>query len=184
MVNFKTYSLSAYSILIYSLLSSEISCNEDILGNDKFWGELNNCGIRPSNIGFVSNVTDENNFDSCFYTDYVKETVDKGLSIYKKINQTKHIEKKCYAEFISTIRDLISLQNNAKLIFKSDSVRLKLVYKNCNFTIDYDYGVNDSVFIMKDEDGNLNIKECSLDNILSTLESYFERIPERITSAA
>lgn len=184
MVNFKTYSLSAYSILIYSLLSNEISCNEDILGSDKFWNELNNYEIHPSNTGFISNVTDENNFDSCFYTDYVKEAVDKGLSVYRKINPTKHIEKNCYAEFISAVRNLISLQNNTKVIFKSDSVRLKLVYKNYSFTIDYDYGVNDSVFIMKDEDGNLNIKECSLDNILSTLESYFEGIPERITSAA
>lgn len=184
MVNFKTYSLSVYSILIYSLLSNEISCNEDILGNDKFWSKLNNCEIRSSNADFISNITVENNFDNYFYTDYVKEVVNKGLSIYRKINPNKYIEESCYAEFISTIRNLISLQNNAKLIFKSDSVRLKLVYKNYNFTIDYDYGVNDSVFIMKDEDGNLNIKECSLDNILSTLESYFEGIPERITSAA
>lgn len=183
MVNLKTYSLSAYSILIYYLLGNEAFFDDVVLKGDKIGDKLKNSDIHFSN-DFVSNITDENNSDNYFYTDYVKETIDKGLSIYKKINHTNQIEEKCYADFISAVRILISLHNNAKLIFKSDSVRLKFVYKNHNFIIDYDYDVNDSVFIMKDGDGNLDIRECSLDNILLTLESYFEEIPERITSAA
>lgn len=166
----------AYFSLIYSLSSNGDLLTEIVDGLQSYISYLD------ENDAAVD-ISKKDRSDDCFYIDSVKDIIEKGLSIYKKINPGKNIEDSQYKVFIDAVRSLITVQNGANLIFKSDSVRLKILYKNSNFTVDYDYGENDSVFIMRCDD-DLVIKECSLDAILPTLESYFVAIPERITSAA
>ena len=107
------------------------------------------------------------------------KAAEKYFNLYKKYPDFSKSD-----DFFSKVDFLFSNPANAsKIYFSENSVKIITLYRNIKFSINYDYDINDSLFIIKDDDKKMIIKECSINNIRKTLESYFE-LSERIETAA
>ena len=111
------------------------------------------------------------------------ECRDKAaLSYYKLYKENPDFSKS--DAFFSKINFLFeNPNNNTKIYFSEDSVKLITFYRNKKFSINYDYGHDESLFVLNDDGKKMIIKECNVDSVRRTLESYFD-LSERIAPAA
>ena len=111
-----------------------------------------------------------------------EESIDTGIAIYARLHNGKKPDRSKYEVFFERTVFLFT-EGRQKIIFDNDSVRIIADYRGSNFSIDYDYGVDDSIFIIRNDKDEYVAKECTIDTIQETVESYFETIPESITTA-
>lgn len=169
------------SILLMTFANSLKNQNDEIFIKNKIKTSFEN-KIRDSyELDFLakSHAITEVSIPGYFTRQSRDKAAEKYFTLYKKYPDFSKSD-----EFFSKVDFLFSNPENAsKIYFSEDSVKVITLYRNTKFSINYDYGINDSLFILKDDGKKMVIKKCSINNILKTLESYFE-LSERIETAA
>ena len=179
---YPSINISLFPIYEY-LLKTFITSYQDV----DYLDLINNQLKKIQNIFFTDEIRSLNAFfnntDVLLPDYFTKICIEKGMQKYFDLYK-KYPDLYYSVEFFSKTNFLFSnFLELPKVYFSEDSVKVIAVYREKKFSINYDYGYDDSLFISLDTGNKMIVKECEIDSILPTLESYFE-LPKVITSAA
>jgi hypothetical protein len=173
---------TAYAALLRIIVSAGIAANTvitDFTSNESVQDYITD---RCAEI-LKKTVIDVQGTTAMIQSSTLEESIRTGVAVYKRLHNGTEPDRNRYEAFLTRTSFLFA-EGRQKIIFDDDSVRIIADYRGSNFSIDYDYGIEDSIFIIRNEENEYNAKECTINTIQETLESYFETIPESITTAA
>jgi addiction module RelB/DinJ family antitoxin len=129
--------------------------------------------IMRGGIPFTLTVPQERQADmeTKFPEVFDNEAVIDALRRYKTINNNAELDITPVEPFLQVIRGLGS-QAAPRITFYEDAVKVRLSWGGRDFVIDYNFEEPDSVFILSRKEDKLFVKDCSLTDIVKTLELF------------
>jgi addiction module RelB/DinJ family antitoxin len=107
------------------------------------------------------------------------EAIIDALRRYKAISGKAGFDMAKAEPFLQALRTLDpeaepcgEASSASKITLYEDAVKVRMPYKGREFVIDYNFEEPDSVFILSRKDGKLAVRDCGLDRISQTLESF------------
>jgi hypothetical protein len=115
-----------------------------------------------------------NNYIQWIFPNYDKEFygyIDDAIKRYKLVNHTEEYDITPAKTFLSAIKPLTS-KIIRHISFYDDAVKVRIIYNQREYIIDYDYEEPECVFVSTFEGKTLLMKDGSLVQLRRILESF------------
>ena len=100
------------------------------------------------------------------------EALIDAMRRYKSVNGKSDFDIARAEPFFQSIENLGTLNENMRITFQEKAVKVRLNHKGKDYVLDYNLDEPDNVFILTRKDGKLFVKDCNLNGISETLESF------------
>jgi hypothetical protein len=159
------------SISLYCLNNSgeEISFSQLILllfSTGRNYYEMNKAIVKEL---FLSPITIER--EKIINRDDFYFLVEDAVRRYKLVNKTDFLDISTASEFLSELKYFPG-KNIKSLSFYHDAAKVRIFFNNDEYILDFDFDDPSSVFISKNTDNYLMVKDCKLTELQKTLESF------------
>ena len=99
------------------------------------------------------------------------ELIIDALKRYKTINGKTEYNIIKTEPFLNAVQAL-DFKKDMRITLQENSVKIRLIYKDRNFILDYNFDEPDNVFILSKKNEKLIIKDCNLAKMSETLEHF------------
>jgi len=100
------------------------------------------------------------------------EALVDAIRRYKSVNGKSDFDIARTAPFFLAIENLGIANKNMRIALQEKAVKVRLKYKGNDYVLDYNFDEPDNVFILTRKGGKLFVKDCNLNCICETLESF------------
>ena len=94
-----------------------------------------------------------------------------ALKRYKSVSGKDDFDIAKTEPFLRAVKNLDS-DKSMRITLQENAVKVRLNFKGDNYVLDYNFEEPDSVFILSRKDEKLFVKDCNLNGIHETLESF------------
>jgi DNA-damage-inducible protein J len=100
------------------------------------------------------------------------EALVDAIRRYKSVNGKSDFDISKAAPFFRAIENHGIANENMRITLQDKSVKIRLNYKGKDYVLDYNFDEPDNVFVLTRDGDKLFVKDCNLNNICETLESF------------
>jgi DNA-damage-inducible protein J len=102
------------------------------------------------------------------------EALIDAIKRYESVSGKNDVDAVKTTPFLRAIEKLGIAPENMHITLQEKAVKIQLNYKDKDYVLDYNFNEPDNVYILarKRKGGKLFVKDCNLNNIAKTLESF------------
>jgi hypothetical protein len=133
--------------------------------------------LSPENYIYILQITGFNqNIASLFPSQNDEDfnlLIADAVKRYKELNNALDYDTSLAASFLSLLKTLCHTHYfRPYIIFTQFGAKAEFDFNNKHFVFDYEYDDPDSIVLLCNEAGELNTKECSLNELESAFEAF------------